>query len=138
MLAGTPWLLASSAMRDNPVDVLVVNDTGQLGLADTLAASISAKNVVLLDVRWRMRPDVCSFISEVSYDGKLTSDVSRGGRQSTAAGTGLRWLRAEHVGHSSGSPEEAALVVSTIRGLLGRGVDRSARRHEAAHLGRLL
>ena len=48
MLAGTPWFFASTAMRDNPVDVLVVDEAGQLGLADTLAATISAANVILL------------------------------------------------------------------------------------------
>ncbi len=159
VVAGTPWLFASSLMRDHPVDVLVVDEAGQLGLADTLAASISATNVlllgdpqqlaqvsqashppgagvsglehmldgdrtvtsdrgVLLDVTWRMHPDVCSFISDLSYDGKLNSHPSCAA-QSTAAGTGLRWIRAEHVGRSTESPEEVTLVVSTIRGLLG-------------------
>ena len=42
VVAGTTWLFASQAMRDNPVDVLVVDEAGQLGLADTLAATISA------------------------------------------------------------------------------------------------
>ena len=106
-------------MRDNPVDVLIVDEAGQLGLADTLAASISATNVillgdpqqlpqvaqashpnrsgvsalehllgegdrtfppdrgVLLDVTWRMHPDVCGFISDVMYEGKLTSEADR-------------------------------------------------------------
>ena len=107
VVAGTPWFFASTAMRDNPVDVLVVDEAGQLGLADTLAATISAANVillgdpqqlpqvsqashpggggrarwstssatnatvpadrgVLLDVTWRMHPDVCKFISDTS------------------------------------------------------------------------
>ena len=160
VIGGTSWLFASPAMRDNPVDVLVVDEAGQLGLADTLAASISATNVillgdpqqlpqvakashpnrsgvsalehllgeeartfpddrgVLLDVTWRMHPDVCGFISDVMYEGKLTSHDSCVG-QSTAAGTGLRWIRAEHDGNATESSEEAALVVSTIEGLIG-------------------
>ncbi len=114
VIAGTTWLFASQAMRDNPVDVLVVDEAGQLGLADTVAATISATNVillgdpqqlpqvsqashpggagasalehllageltvppdrgVLLEETWRMHPDVCSFISEVMYGGKLRS-----------------------------------------------------------------
>ncbi len=48
VIAGTTWLFASQAMRDHPVDVLVVDEAGQLGLADTLAATISATNVILL------------------------------------------------------------------------------------------
>ncbi|MGZ0218966.1 MAG: AAA domain-containing protein, partial [Acidimicrobiales bacterium] len=47
VIAGTSWLFASQAMRDNPVDVLVIDEAGQLGLTDTLAASISASNVIL-------------------------------------------------------------------------------------------
>ena len=48
VIAGTTWLFASQVMRDNPVDVLVIDEAGQLGLADTLAATISATNVILL------------------------------------------------------------------------------------------
>ncbi|MFN3256751.1 MAG: TM0106 family RecB-like putative nuclease [Ilumatobacter sp.] len=48
IIGGTPWLFASTAMRNAPVDVLVVDEAGQLGLADTMAAAISAKSVVLL------------------------------------------------------------------------------------------
>ena len=40
MVAGTTWLFASQAMRDNPVDVLIVDEAGQLGLADALAATM--------------------------------------------------------------------------------------------------
>ena len=161
VLAGTAWLFASQAMRDNPVDVLVVDEAGQLGLADTLAASVSATNVillgdpqqlpqvaqashpnrcgvsalehllgegvrtfppergVLLDVTWRMHPDVCDFISEVMYEGRLTSHPSCALQTTAAAGTGLRWIRAQHTGRSTESPEEAAIVAATIQGLLG-------------------
>jgi predicted RecB family nuclease len=159
VVAGTPWLFASTAMRDNPVDVLIVDEAGQLGLADTLAASISAANVillgdpqqlpqvsqashpngagasalehilgddrtvsadrgVLLDVTWRMHPRVCKFVSDTSYESKLASHESCAG-QSTAAGVGLRWVRAEHAGRSTESPEEAELVARTIGDLMG-------------------
>ncbi len=48
VLGGTAWFFATQAMRDHPVDVLIVDEAGQLGLADTLAASISADSMVLL------------------------------------------------------------------------------------------
>jgi len=48
VISGTPWLHASQAMREHPVDVLVIDEAGQLGLADAIAASISATNVILL------------------------------------------------------------------------------------------
>ena len=160
VIAGTTWLFASQAMRDNPVDVLVVDEAGQLGLADTVAATISATNVillgdpqqlpqvsqathpggagasalehllgdeltvppdrgVLLDTTWRMHPDVCEFISEVMYGGKLHSHESCVG-QSVAGQTGLRWLRAAHKGCSTESPAEAAIVVAKVEELLGQ------------------
>ena len=160
VIAGTTWLFASKPMRENPVDVLVVDEAGQLGLADTIAATISATNVillgdpqqlaqvsqathpggagasalehlldgeltvrpdrgVLLDTTWRMHPDVCGFISDVMYDGKLHSHASCEG-QSAAGQTGLRWLRAEHTGRSTESPEEAAIVVAKVEELLGQ------------------
>lgn len=160
VVAGTPWLFAHDVMRDNPVDVLVVDEAGQLGLADTLAATVSTTDVVLLgdpqqlpqvsqashpngsgasalehllgegvrtfppdrgvllDVTWRMHPDICDFVSEVMYDGRLTSHADCAA-QTTAGGTGLRWIRADHTGRSTESPEEAALVRDTVVGLLG-------------------
>ena len=65
-----------------------------------------------------MHPDVCGFISEEIYDGRLVPhpDCSR---QGTEHGTGLRWVRATHQGCSSDSEEEAAIVAGTITGLLG-------------------
>ncbi len=160
VVAGTAWLFASEAMQARPVDVLVIDEAGQLGLADTLAASISATNVillgdpqqlpqvaqavhpggsgasalqhllgdgartfspdrgVLLDVSWRMHPDVCRFISSVMYDGRLTSHESCS-LQRTVAGTGLRWLPVEHTGCSTESQQEADVVAATVRRLVG-------------------
>jgi predicted RecB family nuclease len=45
--AGTPWLWARSDMADS-VDVLFVDEAGQMSLADVLAISQVAKSVVLL------------------------------------------------------------------------------------------
>ena len=48
LVAGTTWQFANDAMRDEPVDVLIVDEAGQLALADALAASTSAHNLILL------------------------------------------------------------------------------------------
>ena len=48
VIAGTTWLFAGDEMRDNPVDVLFIDEAGQMALADALAASMAASNVVLL------------------------------------------------------------------------------------------
>lgn len=159
LVAGTTWLFAGSDMRGAPVDVLIVDEAGQLALADALAASTSAKNIVLLgdplqlpqvakavhpgggglsvlehvigdDVTLppdrgvfltqtrRMHPDVCRFISEEIYEGRLGSHPDCA-RQNTEFGTGLRWIKADHSGRSTESLEEAQLVASGIGRLLG-------------------
>ena len=112
LVAGTTWLFAGKDLRGAPVDTLIVDEAGQLSLADALAASGSATNLILLgdplqlpqvaqashpggsgasvlehvlgdeatmpaergaflDVTRRMHPDVCRFISERVYDGRL-------------------------------------------------------------------
>lgn len=160
VVAGTTWAFASKALRGSPVDVLIIDEAGQLGIADALVASSAAGSVVLsgdplqlpqvaqashpdrsgvsvlehvlgegvatvspergvfLRTTRRMHPDVCEFISEEIYEGRLTSHESCA-LQRTAHGTGLRWLRAEHSDRSTESVEEAELVASEIRQLLG-------------------
>ena len=50
---------------------------------------------VFLSQPRRMHPDVCAFISDHIYDGRLTSHPSCA-VQNTGAGTGLRWLQARN------------------------------------------
>jgi uncharacterized protein len=161
LVAGTTWLFAGKEMADAPVDVLIIDEAGQLGLADALAAARSASSVVLLGdplqlpqvaqashpdgsgvsvlehllgegvatvppergvfltQTRRMHPDVCRFISEQIYEGRLGSHESCA-KQGTEEGTGLRWLQAHHSGCSTESAEEAALVVAEVARLLGK------------------
>jgi uncharacterized protein len=68
-----------------------------------------------------MHPDVCRFVSEVVYDGRLQSApecaknrvVSRG-----LSGTGLRFIAIDHEGNSQSSPEEAERIADEIEKLL--------------------
>jgi uncharacterized protein len=48
LVAGTTWLWARQGMRPFAVDVLVVDEAGQLALADTIAAANGARNLILL------------------------------------------------------------------------------------------
>ena len=159
LVAGTTWLWSRPGIRRFPVDVLLIDEAGQLALADAIAAANGARNLVLLgdplqlaqvaqaehpgvsgasvlehllgehptipndrgvflSESRRMHPAVCRFISDQIYEGRLTSHVSCA-QQSTIAGTGLRWLRAEHVGRATESAEEAEIVIARIRELLG-------------------
>jgi predicted RecB family nuclease len=64
VISGTPWLHASQAMRNHPVDVLVIDEAGQIGLADAIAASISTTNVILLG-----DPQQLAQVSQASHPG---------------------------------------------------------------------
>jgi predicted RecB family nuclease len=159
LVAGTTWLFASGALRDAPVDVLLIDEAGQVSLADALATSLATRSMLLLgdpaqlpqvaqavhprgsgasalehvldgevtmpaergvfiSESRRMHPDVCGFISDHVYEGRLTSHADCE-RQTTALGTGLRWLRVEHDGCSTESPVEADAVVEQVLRLLG-------------------
>jgi uncharacterized protein len=48
LIGATAWMWANDAMRQAPVDVLVVDEAGQLSLADALAATNGARNMLLL------------------------------------------------------------------------------------------
>ena len=48
LVAGTPWFFASPQMHDAPVDMLVIDEAGQLALADAVVSSRSARNMILL------------------------------------------------------------------------------------------
>ncbi|GAA4936497.1 TM0106 family RecB-like putative nuclease [Streptomonospora halophila] len=48
LVGGTAWNLANQAMRADPLDVLIIDEAGQFALADTLAVSTAARDLVLL------------------------------------------------------------------------------------------
>lgn len=48
LVAATTWPFAGNDLHNAPVDVLLVDEAGQLSLADALAAARSARNLILL------------------------------------------------------------------------------------------
>lgn len=160
VVAGTAWQFASEDLRSSPVDVLLIDEAGQLALVDAVVGSMAARSLVLLgdpqqlpqvaqavhprqsgasalghllgdddamppergvfiEETRRMHPDICRFISDRMYAGRLSSHPACS-LQGTDAGTGLRWLRAEHAGCSTESVEEAELVAAQLADLIGR------------------
>jgi predicted RecB family nuclease len=187
IVAGTAWLFARGEMAGQ-FDYLFVDEAGQVSLADAVAMSPCARNLVLLgdpqqlphvtkgihpdgagasvlehlldgaatvppdrglflERSWRMHPDVCAFVSDLSYDGRLQSEpqcarqridsalretalgetaLSDAALAATAlsealTGTGLRYLPVEHLGNAQQSEEEAAIIASGVRQLLAGG-----------------
>jgi predicted RecB family nuclease len=165
VVGATPWLWARPELAD-AVDVLFVDEAGQMSLANVLAVSAAAKNVVLLGdprqldqpqkgshpegvsisalqhllgghptippdrglflpVTWRMSPGLCSFTSELFYEGRLASKPGLE-RQALAgvgdlAGSGLWTLEVDHDGNRNASMEEVEAVAGLVSRLTAPG-----------------
>ena len=158
LVAGTAWLFARQDL-DGTLDTLVIDEAGQVALADALAMGTAARNVILLgdplqlaqvsqgmhpegagasvlehllgehptvpadmgiflDRTRRMHPDVCRFVSEIVYDGRLDG-LPALACQATSFGTGLRYLPVDHVGNVAAAPEEAERIARDIRAMRG-------------------
>ena len=85
------------------------------------AATIAPDRGIFLETTYRLHPDVCGFISEEFYEGRLQPDPVTSTR-TTPFGTGLRWLAVDHEGNRQDSPEEAAAVRAEIERLAAAGV----------------
>jgi DNA polymerase III delta prime subunit len=100
------------------------------------AATVPPKRGIFLSKTRRMHPDLCRFISDAFYDGRLIAEAGNE-RQCLAldlnadpalAATGLRFISIEHEGCSQKSEPEADRVRQLFRSLLGqRWTDRAGR-----------
>ncbi len=76
---------------------------------------------ILLADSYRMHPDVCCFISELLYEGKLQSAKGRERQEARSpgrSGSGLRYLPVGHAGNTQRSEEEATRIAGEIKQLL--------------------
>ena len=158
LVAGTAWLFADPA-AEQALDVLFVDEAGQVALANLVAAGTSARNIVLLGdqmqlsqpvqgvhpgrsgdsaLDWlldgaatiapdrgiflatshRMHPQVCRFISDAVYDGRLEAEdgnerrtlVLGAGAHPLLRPAGIVHAAIEHDGCSQSSEPEAVLA----------------------------
>ena len=160
LAGGTSWLFAREELTGK-FDYLFIDEAGQVALADALALSLCAKNVVLLgdpsqlaqvsqgrqplhagdsvlahllgdnqtvpehrgiflDVSYRMQPEICSFISDAMYDGRLRPSqeaLEHRVTMGTQELAGLYFVPVDHAGNSSKSDEEADEIVRRISAL---------------------
>ncbi|MBZ0114475.1 MAG: TM0106 family RecB-like putative nuclease [Thermoanaerobaculia bacterium] len=156
--AGTAFLWARPDLA-NSVDVLVVDEAGQMALTIALGAAQAAKSIILvgdpqqleqptqgahpegadkaaldhlldgrqtvlpdrglfLDHTWRLHPSICSFTSEMFYEGRLHARpglehqaiVGRG----PLSGSGLTYLPTIHAGNQSSAPEEVDIIAKLV------------------------
>jgi uncharacterized protein len=88
------------------------------------AVTVPPDRGLFLERTWRMHPDVCRFISALSYEGRLhAADRCAAQRIDSACvnGTGLRYLPVDHSGNAQQSREEAELIAAEVRELLASG-----------------
>jgi predicted RecB family nuclease len=83
--------------------------------------TISPDRGVFLARTFRLHPDLCAYVSEAFYEGRLEPDATTAAR-TTPAGTGLRYLPVPHEGRRQESPEEVARVREEVGRLLGLGM----------------
>jgi uncharacterized protein len=85
-------------------------------------ATIPADRGLFLDQTWRLHPDICSFTSEMFYEGRLHARPGLDGQIVKSAGrvrgSGLRYLPVKHEGNQSSSPEEADVVRDIVGEIL--------------------
>jgi uncharacterized protein len=166
VVGGTAWLWSKPDLTE-AVDVLVVDEAGQMSLANVLACAQSAHNLVLLGdpqqleqpqkathpegselsaleyllerhdtipedrglflgETWRLHPSICSYTSDLFYEGKLGSHPSLATQVLSGptpfAGAGLFYVPVEHEGNQNSSPEEAERISEIVAGLVAPGV----------------
>ena len=166
VVGGTSWVWSKEELARS-VDVLVVDEAGQMSLANVLACAQAATNLVMLGdpqqleqpqkashplgselsaleylldghetmpeerglflgETWRLHPSICSYTSELFYEGKLRShtglDVQTVLGPTRFTGAGLFHVPVEHEGNQNTSVEEAASVAAIVTELLTPGV----------------
>jgi uncharacterized protein len=88
-------------------------------------ATVPPDRGLFLPETWRLQPQICSFNSEMFYDGRLhphpgleTQRITSTGRLD---GAGLRYLPVAHYGNQSSSREEADAIRDLVSEILGTG-----------------
>lgn len=118
VLLGDPQQLPQVAQASHPEGSSLSVLEHLLGESQT----VDAAHGIFLEKTYRLHPDVCEFVSDLMYDGRLSPAPGRERQRIDAtgdlAGTGLRWLPVEHEGHAQSSPEEADRIAEAIEPLL--------------------
>jgi uncharacterized protein len=77
---------------------------------------------LFLPETWRLHPGICAYTSEVFYEGRLRPRAENRNQRLNMPGpmdgTGLRFVRVEHAGNQSESPDEVECVARIVNGLL--------------------
>ncbi|HYO85614.1 MAG TPA: TM0106 family RecB-like putative nuclease [Dermatophilaceae bacterium] len=118
VLLGDPQQLSQPTRADHPYGAEV--SALQHFIGDHQV--IPADRGIFLDRTWRMHPQITRFVSDLSYEGRLTSAAGRA-RQGIQApglltGSGLRWVPIPHTGNVADSRAEALVVAALVADLV--------------------
>jgi uncharacterized protein len=123
VLVGDPMQLAQPVQGRHP------GQSAASGLAHSLDgnATVAAQRGIFLPVSRRLHPLICNYISDLVYEGRLTSDAGAA-RQTlildrhnpTLAPAGLRFVPVVHSGNGQSSEEEGEALARVYGSLIGQ------------------
>jgi len=123
VLLGDPQQLEQPRRGEHPegTDVAAL-----VHVLDAETVTLRDDQGLFLDRTWRLHPALCTFTSEVYYDGRL-EPVPGLERQALAgptpfAGSGAFLVEVPHDGNQASAPEEVEVVERIVRSLLAPGV----------------
>lgn len=121
-------LLGDQMQLSQPVQGVHPGRSGDSALDHLLdgRATIPPERGIFLATSYRMHPDVCRFISDAVYDGRLRPEASNVQRTLVLQSNAHPWLRpaglvhapTSHTGCSQGSEEEAQAVLALYQSAL--------------------
>ncbi len=114
-------LLGDHMQLDQPTQGTHPDDSGQSILQYLLQSrpTIPDDLGIFLSRTWRMRPEICEFISDAIYDGRLAAEAvtssrelhrDADGRDQLAASAGIVYVPVEHDGNQCESEEEVEAI----------------------------
>ena len=116
LLLGDPQQLpqVSQGTHPEPVDRSALG--WLLGDHDTMPMS----HGYFLGTSYRMHPDLCREVSQLSYESRLGSAPAAADRSLEGLSPGLSVVEIDHHDNRTESPEEADAVVDLVRSVIGR------------------
>jgi uncharacterized protein len=132
-------LLGDQMQLGQPIQGVHPGRSGESSLEYLLDghATVPPERGVFLPITWRMCPDVCRFISEAVYDGRLFPEEMNAHQRLVLGAkphlalqpTGVVFWPMDHTGCGQKSPEEADEIERIYQGLLKQSwIDRSGKK----------
>jgi len=115
LLLGDPQQLPQVTQGKHPEPV----DESALGWLSRDHHTLPPELGYFLATSWRMHPELCAAVSELSYDGRLHAAPPASARHLEGLPPGIDCVYVPHRGNSTSSVEEAAEVVRQVQAHLG-------------------